>query len=121
MSEQDVLSVMSILGCTEDEAHKYLSEAGGDPLKAIEQNLNIPVTSGNKYIPPPPVIDDGLTDEVREKLKEARKISEMFNASFRNDLIVKSEKKATSPAAEAAPEELEEGELPELAQDAAQG
>ena len=115
------MSVMSILGCTEDEAHKYLSDAGGDPLKAIEQNLNIPVTSGNKYIPPPPVIDDGLTDEVREKLKEARKISEMFNASFRNDLVVKPEKKVASSAAEELEEgEIAEGELPELVHDKAQ-
>ena len=83
---QDESMVMSMLGCTHDEAKQYLSESNGDVLLAIEKNMKIPEVSGNKYIPPPPKIDDGLTEEVREKLQEARKISEAFSASFRNDL-----------------------------------
>ncbi len=84
----DEIKVMSMLGCTEDEARVYLDKAEGDVLKAIEDNLNIRVVSGEKYIPAPRVIDDGLDPEVREKLNEARKLSDLFNASFRNDLLV---------------------------------
>jgi len=82
------MKVMSMLGCTEEEARVYLDKAEGDVLKAIEDNLNIRVVSGEKYIPAPRVIDDGLDPEVREKLNEARKLTDLFNASFRNDLLV---------------------------------
>ena len=82
------MKVMSMLGCTEEEARAYLDKAEGDVLKAIEDNLNIRVVSGEKYIPAPRVIDDGLDPEVREKLNEARKLTDLFNASFRNDLLV---------------------------------
>lgn len=85
MSESESL-VMSMLGCTHDDAKEYLSKSGGDVLQAITDNMKIPEVSGDKYIPPPPKIDDGLTDEVRSKLQEARKLSEAFSASFRNDL-----------------------------------
>jgi hypothetical protein len=84
----DEMKVMSMLGCTEEEARVYLDKAEGDVLKAIEDNLNIRVVSGEKYIPAPRVIDDGLDPEVREKLNEARKLTDLFNASFRNDLLV---------------------------------
>ena len=84
----DEMKVMSMLGCTEEEARIYLDKAEGDVLKAIEDNLNIRVVSGEKYIPAPRVIDDGLDEEVREKLNEARRLSDLFNASFRNDLLV---------------------------------
>ncbi len=101
----DESKVMMMLGCTDEEARIYLDKAEGDVLKAIEENLNIPVVSGEKYIPAPRVIDDGLEDEVREKLNEARKLSDLFNASFRNDLLVsqaKTSDEAVPAVAEAA-------------------
>ena len=85
MSEDESM-VMSMLGCTHDEAKEYLSKTDGDVTLAILQNMKCVPVSGERYIPPPPKIDDGLTDEVREKLTEARKVSEAFSASFRNDL-----------------------------------
>ena len=85
MSEHEAM-VMSMLACTHEEAKEYLSKTEGDVSLAILQNMKCVPVSGEKYIPPPPKIDDGLTDEVREKLTEARKISEAFSASFRNDL-----------------------------------
>lgn len=101
----DESKVMMMLGCTEDEARIYLDKAEGDVLKAIEENLKIPVVSGEKYIPAPRIIDDGLDPEVREKLNEARKLSDLFNASFRNDLLVsqaKTSDEAVVPEVEAA-------------------
>jgi hypothetical protein len=101
----DESKVMMMLGCTDEEARIYLDKAEGDVLKAIEENLNIPVVSGEKYIPAPRIIDDGLEDEVREKLNEARKLSDLFNASFRNDLLVsqaKTSDEAAVPEVEAA-------------------
>ena len=63
-----------------------MNEAKGDVLLAICNHTECPEVPGNKYIPPPPKIDDGLTDEVRSKIQEARKLGDMFSASFRNDL-----------------------------------
>ena len=75
-----------MLGCTEDQAKQYLIASDGDVLAAIDANLVVPVISGTKHMPPPPVIDDGLTDETRQKLNEARTFSTLLNASHRNDL-----------------------------------
>jgi hypothetical protein len=85
---QEEMTVMSMLGCTHEEAQRYLDNAGGDALKAVEMHLVIPDTPGNKYIPEKPKTKDGLDDTVREKLSQARQLSEMFNASLRNDLVV---------------------------------
>jgi len=75
-----------MLGCSEDDAKRYLDESDGDVLKAIEANVVIPVISGDQHIPLPKKIDDGLDPEVREKLKEARAISDGFTFAHRNDL-----------------------------------
>ena len=118
---EDHVKVMSFLGCTEEEAHAYLQKAGGDIQRAIEENVNIPVVSGAKYIPTPRQIDDGLTPEVREKIQTARQISEQFSASFRNDLrAVPTQTSAGAGAAGAPAAEAEaQAELPALAPDAA--
>ena len=99
MSDDESM-VMSMLGCTHEEAKEYLSKSGGDVLVAITDNMKVPKVSGEKYIPPPPKIDDGLTDEVRSKLQEARKLAEAFSASFRNDLRGAPAQKSDGAAAE---------------------
>lgn len=115
----DEMKVMSMLGCTEEEARSYLDKAEGDVLKAIEDNLNVPVISGQKYIPPPPIVDDGLDPEVREKLNEARRLSDLFNASFRNDLLVSPAKTSSAEAAEVPAVEAPAVEVPVVEQPAA--
>lgn len=82
----DISLIMSMVGCSKENAEEYLKEANGDVLLAICNHTECPEVPGNKYIPPPPKIDDGLTDEVRTKIQEARKLGDMFSASFRNDL-----------------------------------
>ena len=81
-----IQQVITMLGCTEEKAIHYLANADGNVLSAIETNLNVPVISGTKHMPKPPIVDDGLSDETREKLNDARKFSTMLNASPRNDL-----------------------------------
>jgi predicted ATPase with chaperone activity len=117
---EDHVKVMSFLGCTEEQAHEYLQKAGGDIQRAIEENVNIPVVSGAKYIPAPRQIDDGLTPEVREKIQTARQISEQFSASFRNDLLVDPKKTSEAPGAAGVPVAEAEAELPALAPDGVQ-
>lgn len=91
--------VMSMLGCTQEEAQTYLDRAEGDVLAAIEANIAVPDTKGNKYVPAKPVVDDGLTPDVREKLQKARELADMFSASFRNDLRGSQQTAAPQPAA----------------------
>jgi hypothetical protein len=84
--DHKVQQVILLLGCSEDDAKRYLDESDGDILKAVESNVVIPVVSGTQHIPLPKKIDDGLDPEVREKLKEARAISDGFTSAHRNDL-----------------------------------
>lgn len=51
-----------------------------DMVDVIAYLLDPPPNPGAKYIPPKPVIDDGLTPEVREKLKVARDLSDKLNS-----------------------------------------
>jgi len=116
------MKVMSMLGCTEEEARSYLDKAEGDVLKAVEDNLNVPIVSGQKYIPPAPVVDDGLDPEVREKLNEARRLADLFNASLRNDLLVSPAKtSSTEVVAELSAVSAEaEAELPAVSVEVAE-
>jgi hypothetical protein len=82
-----VQQVITMLGCSEIDAKQYLDAADWDVVAAIESNLVIPIVSGTKHIPAIPIIDDGLTEEVRQRIKEARIVSDAFTASFRNDLL----------------------------------
>lgn len=112
--DSDEQRVMSMLGCTEEEAERYLEAANGDVLKAITDNLNVPEVSGSKFIPAePPKIDDGLTPEVREKILKAREIAEQFSASFRNDLrgAQPNQQSVVQERSEEPPAELEVPEL----------
>ena len=73
-------------GCSQEEALAYLDHAGGDVLMAILNNVTCNEPRENAFIPPPRIVDDGLTSECRQRLGEARALSNMFNASSRNDL-----------------------------------
>ena len=114
--------VVSMLECSREDAEKYLAETNGDVLLAIANNMKTPEVSGSKYIPPSPKIDDGLTEEVRTKIQEARKLSEAFSASFRNDLRGAPAQTPDAAAAGSGGQpvqsaELTVAELPEVGQD----
>jgi len=78
--------VVLFTGVSEERAKEALDAHNGDVLLAIDSLSCPPKTSGTKYIPSAPVVDDGLTDEVREKLRDARKLSDMLTFAPQNDL-----------------------------------
>jgi hypothetical protein len=78
--------VVSMTGVSEEVAKKTLEENGGDVIAAVDALSKPPTISGTRYIPAPPKIDDGLTDEVRDNLKKARQFSDILSASPQNDL-----------------------------------
>jgi len=78
--------VVGMTGVSEENAKKALEDNGDDVIAAVDSLSTPPTISGTRYIPPPPKIDDGLTDEVRENLKKARQFSDILSASPQNDL-----------------------------------
>jgi len=81
-----VEQVVLFTGVTEERAKEALDLHNGDILLAIDSLSLSPRTSGTKYIPPSPVVHDGLEDEVREKLRHARKLSDLLTFAPQNDL-----------------------------------
>jgi hypothetical protein len=87
MSEDaKVMQVLNYVSCDEKRIREVLEACEWNVLEAIDTLTSIPATSGQKYVPPAPVIDDGLTPEVREKLQTARKLADLLSAAPQNDL-----------------------------------
>ena len=84
--EDAIRQVIAFTGVTEDVAKKALEDSSGDIIRAVETLSVPPPVKGARYMPPTPKIDDGLTDEVRSKLREARAFADILNASPKNDL-----------------------------------
>lgn len=67
-------------GKTEQEVLNAVEHLGTyDLVEIASYLLEPPPCSGNRYVPPPPKIDDGLTPEVRAKLAEARRFVDLLN------------------------------------------
>lgn len=75
-------TVVSLTGCSEEEARITLEKAGGDLLIALDMLIQKPECKGDKYIPAPPKIDNGLTTEQQERCMKGRELQEMVNAVF---------------------------------------
>jgi hypothetical protein len=73
--------VMNLACCSQKDAEDALLKSNDDVIEAVDRLLEVPKVKGNKYLPPKPTIDDGLTDEVRNKLKQARDMFDLLNAA----------------------------------------
>ena len=82
----DVDQVVKMTGVTADVAKKALEDNGNDVIAAVDALSVPPTISGTRYIPLTPKVDDGLDEETRQKLRDARAFSDILNASPRNDL-----------------------------------
>ena len=78
----DATMVQQMTGCTRDEAEKSLL-AHETVLDAIEFLIPAnPVTSGAKYIPPKPTIDNGLDPDQDALCKKGRWLQDRVSALF---------------------------------------
>ena len=78
----DAAMVQQMTGCSREEAEKALL-AHETVLDAIEALIPAnPVTSGAKYIPPKPRIDNGLNPEQAERCERGRWLQDKVNAVF---------------------------------------
>lgn len=67
-------------GKTEKEVLDAVERLGTyDLVEIASYLLEPPPCAGNRHVPPPPKIDDGLTPEVRAKLAEARRFVDLLN------------------------------------------
>lgn len=81
MQEGDIQKVMDMVNVSREEVVQIAEDLKtSDIVEIIAALLEVPPVSGYKYIPPKPKIDDGLTDEVREKIKKARELADILNA-----------------------------------------
>lgn len=87
MSEDSkVIQVIQFTGCSEETARKTLEDENWNVIDAVDKIIDIPPVNGNKYIPAAPVVDDQLNPEVREKIKQARQMADLFTFAPQNDL-----------------------------------
>ena len=73
--------VMELTGCGPMEAAKALTEHK-EVWLAVDALLTKPMVSGEKYIPKRPTVDDGLSDEQKERCSRGRWLQEQVNAVF---------------------------------------
>ena len=72
---------MELTGCGPREAAEALAQHK-EVWLAVDSLLSKPVVSGEKYIPKPPVIDRGLTEEQQERCTRGRWLQDQVNAVF---------------------------------------
>jgi hypothetical protein len=75
-------TVVNLTGCTLEEAEKALQLWGDEIWKAVDSLLVKPAVSGDKYIPPKPVINNGLTSEQQERCLKGRDLQNRVNVVF---------------------------------------
>ena len=79
MSEQ-IVQIMSLVACTEDEASAAFAKYG-DVVLAVESLMVVPTIAGNAYIPPKPEINRMMTAEQKERCDRGRQVCDTINAS----------------------------------------
>ena len=82
--EKEIQTVMDNTGATRERAEESLH--GRDVLAAIEFLSIVPPISGTKFIPPPPVVDNGHDAETLQRIAEGRILADILSASPKNDL-----------------------------------
>lgn len=79
--ERDVLFIMSMTASTREEAEAALLKFQ-TVEDAIDALLVRPVSSGDKYIPPPPKVDTGMTPEQEARCMKGRWLQDQVNVVF---------------------------------------
>jgi len=97
--------VMELAGVDEATAKRALLEHE-TVEDAVDALLVKPVVSGERFLPPPPTIDRGMTEEQEARCKKGRWLQDQVNAVF----SVAHSKTRTQPAPEA-PSESEASRL----------
>ena len=83
-------TIISLTGCTHQEAEDALAAHKGDVLLALDALFKKPVVSGEKHIPPPPKVDTGQDEEQKARCAAGRdlmdKLTFVFSGAHRKSL-----------------------------------
>lgn len=83
-------TIISLTGCTRQEAEDALAAHKGDVLLALDALFKKPVVSGEKHIPPPPKVDTGQDEEQKARCAAGRdlmdKLTFVFSGAHRKSL-----------------------------------
>lgn len=100
-------TVVDFSGVSPDVAKDALQRHGEDILLALVELSVTPRISGTKFIPPPPVVNDGHDAETKERIVQGRILADILSASPKNDL------RGTASHYPSAPEAVKLAALPE--------
>ena len=75
-------TVMSLTGCTRQEAEDALALHGGDVLLALDALFKKPVVSGEKHIPPPRKVETGQDEEQKARCAAGRDLMDKLTFVF---------------------------------------
>ena len=73
------MQIMSLVGCTEEEASKAF-DTHKDVVLAVDSLMVLPSTPGQKYIPEKPKVNRMMTDEQAARCDRGRKVCDSINA-----------------------------------------
>ena len=74
--------IMEMTGCDQAEAEASLLLHPNDMIAAMDFLLPKKTVSGAKYIPPKPVVNNGLDEEQRARCEKGRWMQDKVNAVF---------------------------------------
>jgi hypothetical protein len=110
-------AVMNLAGVDRLTAEVALAEHK-EVWLAIDSLLTRPTTAGDRFLPPPPTVDDGMTPEQRELCRRGRWLQDQVNVVFSvAHSKIRSQPGQDSQALEA---EAPPAELPEQTSDCVQ-
>lgn len=80
--KEKIKMIQELTGCKEIVVMSHYMMHKGDVILTIDSLIEKPVCKGDKFIPPPPKIDNGLTPEQQEMCLRGRDLQDKVNVVF---------------------------------------
>ena len=75
-------TIQEMTGCTREQAEEALRKYGDEIWLAVDSLLKKPEVAGDKYAPPKPTIDTGLSPEQADMCRRGRELQDKVNGVF---------------------------------------
>lgn len=79
---EKIKMIQELTGCRDVVVMSHYMMHKGDVILTIDSLIEKPVCKGDKFIPPPPKIDNGLTPEQQEMCLRGRDLQDKVNVVF---------------------------------------
>ncbi len=74
--------IKELTGCSHEQVLEAYTRHNGDIILTIDSLIQKPECKGDTFIPPRPTIDDGLTEEQKDRCLRGRELQDKVNAVF---------------------------------------